>query len=168
VQPASRAAHWIDPNASQQRHVDHEAALADRKPCDVVAAAAHGNEKPVLTREPNGLHDIDRTGATSHKTGATIDHRVPDLARLLVFRVIRSQHLAFECSLERLQDLRRKVHCPAVHACELDRHESSPGRVVKFGVLLLVAGRHPGQCSSEGTGRPVLQSIRARGAYPST
>ncbi|MDT4830473.1 hypothetical protein FQZ97_639380 [compost metagenome] len=128
---ARRATRWIDPDTSEQRHVDHEAALADRKPCDVVAAAAHGTQKPVLAREPDGLHDIDRAGAARHQARAAIDHRVPDLARLLVGRVLRGQHLAFERGLERLQNFRRKVHGPAVHACELGRHESSPKRVMK-------------------------------------
>ena len=45
---ARRAAGRVHPHPSQQRQVDHEPTLADRKAGDVVAAAANGYEQPML------------------------------------------------------------------------------------------------------------------------
>ena len=132
---ASRAGPGIDRNVPQQRQVDHESAFTDREPCDVVAAAAHGTEKPVLTREPNGLHYIDRPGATSHQTGAAIDHGVPDLPGLVVLRIPGSHHLPLEPGLEGLQGLRGDIHNSAVEARELARHEMFHSVVCTPGIL---------------------------------
>ena len=112
----------IDPHPAQQRHVDHQAAFAHRQPRDVVATATHGVQNPVLAREANGLHHVGRAGAARNQSGAAIDHRVPDLACVLVSRVVRSEQLALERRFERLQRVCSDAQCPAVESCELDRH----------------------------------------------
>jgi hypothetical protein len=112
----------IDPHPAQQRHVDHQAAFADRQPGDVVAATAHRAEQAVLPGEAHGLHHVGGAGAARDQTRAAIDHRVPDLAHLLVARVGRGEHRALERRLERLQGLCSDVCRRAVEACELDRH----------------------------------------------
>ena len=145
---ARRAAHRVDPNASQQRHVDHEAALADRKPGDVVAAAAHGTEKPVLTREPNGLHDIDRAGAASHqRRGADRSSRSRSCATPRTAGSSAVSTWPLNPALNDCRGLRREVHCPTVHSSELDRHRSYPPTGRSSPVRPVDLGFHGVSCS---------------------
>src|SRR6516165_3064322 len=61
-----------------QREVDEEAAVADRVTGDVVAAAAHSEEKLRVPRELDRIDDIGRALAAGDNCRAAVDHRVPD------------------------------------------------------------------------------------------
>jgi hypothetical protein len=82
----------IDDDAPHERQVDHQAALAHREPRDVVTAAAHGEQQLVLTCKADGLHHIRHAGTARDQRGATVDHRVPDRASLIVLGVGRTEH----------------------------------------------------------------------------
>ena len=120
---ASRTAKGIHPHASEQRHVDHHAGLAYRKAGYVVSTPANGHEKLVLVCKTYRIDHVDSPRAANDQTGPTVDHRIPDLAQVIVFRVFGSQNWASEYGLERLKNLLRDVHGPAVQSCKLDCHD---------------------------------------------
>mgnify|MGYP003500245939 CR=1 FL=1 len=83
-------------------------------------------KQAVLAREAHRLHHVGRAGAARDQCGPAVDHRVPDLARLVVERVVRAEHGALEGRLESLQCVCRQLHRLAVQACKLDRHVVLP------------------------------------------
>ena len=52
-----------------------------------MAAASHGDEKIVLTRQTDGGTDVGGAGAARDEPGMTIDRTVPDRAGGVVLRV---------------------------------------------------------------------------------
>jgi len=108
------AANGIDPYAAQQRQVDHQTAVAHRQAGDVVAASPDGIHQAVFARELHGSHDIGGADAACDQRRSAIDHRIPDLARFVVERVVRLQQLAAEVGLESLQRVGRNLDARAV------------------------------------------------------
>ena len=99
-----RAAGGVDPHAAQQRQVDHQPAVAHRQAGDVVAAAAHGvDDAGARARSCTARTTSAVPVQRAISAGPAVDHRVPDLARLVVGRVVRREQRAAERGLEGLQ-----------------------------------------------------------------
>ena len=63
-----------------QRKIDQETTIADRVAGDVVAAAAHREQKLRVPRELDRIDDIGSAHAARDNRRAAVDHRVPDRA----------------------------------------------------------------------------------------
>ena len=92
------------------RKIDDEAIVAQRVAGDVVARAADGKLNPIVAGKVDRLDGILRSGATGDDGGTLVHHAVPDLARLLVLRVIWRDDLALESFFE-LFDVRGIRNC---------------------------------------------------------
>ena len=99
------------------RKIDDEAVVAQRVAGDVVARAADGKLDPIVAGEIDRVDGILCSGATGDDGGALVHHAVPDLARLVVLTVARSDDLALE-SLSELFDLRGMGSCHSSLLCE--------------------------------------------------
>jgi len=89
---AHRLCRRIDVHAPHPGEVDHQTAVVDRIPGDVVAASLDRQQQIVLTREVHGVDDIRGAGALHDQRGPAIDQAVPDRARLVVAFVARGEH----------------------------------------------------------------------------
>ena len=88
--PRSHVRHaTVHTHAAPARAVDHERAVADREPGDVVAAAAHRDRPAALAREPHGGDDVRGRRAAHDRRGPAVDRRVPHGPRLVVAVVAR-------------------------------------------------------------------------------
>nr|WP_287241011.1 hypothetical protein [Mesorhizobium sp.] len=83
-----------DPHAIHQRHVDHQAAVADGVARNIVASRADRNRQPLFAREIHRRLDIGRTPAARDESGTSVDHAVPDDPRRVIGWARRLQHLA--------------------------------------------------------------------------
>ena len=95
-----RARLGIDLDVLQQREVDHHAVVDSAQPGAVVAATADCQRQLPVAREGNHLRDVVRVGDARDQGGTPVDHRVVDLARLLVGGVVGADHLAGELAPE--------------------------------------------------------------------
>ena len=78
----------IDLDVLQRREVDDDAVVARSQAGAVVAAAADGQEQVVVACERDGHGDVVRTRALRDQRRPLVDHRVVDLARLVVVGVL--------------------------------------------------------------------------------
>jgi hypothetical protein len=62
------------------RQVEHQPTVAGGLAGDVVAAATHGQQQLVVSREIDGLHHVAGTGGTHDGRGVAVDHAVPQRA----------------------------------------------------------------------------------------
>ncbi len=76
------------------RQIDHQAAIADGVAGNVVAAAAHGDEKSVFPGKIHGGDDVGGADATHDQAGPPVDHGIPDAACVIVGGVAFPQHRA--------------------------------------------------------------------------
>ena len=86
----------VDVDALHAREIDHEAAVAQRAPADVVAAAAHRDEEVVLAGEPHRGDHVRQPRAARDQPGMLVDAGVPDPPRLLVLGVAGANQPAAE------------------------------------------------------------------------
>jgi hypothetical protein len=86
----------IDLDVAQQREVDHDAVVARPQPGAVVPAAADGERQVVLARESDGPGHVLGPGAARDQRRPLVDHRVVDLAGLVVVGVLRADQPALE------------------------------------------------------------------------
>ena len=78
----------VDLDVAQQREVDHDAVVARPQPGAVVPAAADREQQVVLAREPDGPGHVGGAGAARDQRRPLVDHRVVDLAGLVVVGVL--------------------------------------------------------------------------------
>jgi hypothetical protein len=83
----------VDPDAAHAREVDDHAVVDRAEPRDAVGAAADGQIEVVLTGEVDRRDDVARVRRPDHGSRPAVDHRVVDLAGVLVARVVRGEHL---------------------------------------------------------------------------
>ena len=81
----------IDPDAAHERHVEHQSALANGQPGDVVPTAFDRQLHAVLTRGIHARDDVRYAEAPCDQRRTPIDHRVPDGARLVESRIAGAQ-----------------------------------------------------------------------------
>ena len=86
----------IDVGAAHPREVDHDAVVAGREAGDAVAAAPDGDDELLLTGEAEGRDDVVGACRPHDQRGPTVDHAVPDRARLVVAGVVGAHDLARE------------------------------------------------------------------------
>ncbi len=86
----------VDPETLHLREIDDDPVVAGGPARDVVGAAAHGDRQPLGARERDGRHDVHGPAAACDHGRALVDDRVPDAARLVVFRIVGSDHGAAE------------------------------------------------------------------------
>jgi hypothetical protein len=84
----------IDPNTLHCRQIDHQPAIADRVPGDVVAAAAHRHQQPVVPGEIDRPDHVRRAAAAGDQCRPPVDHAIPDPPRVVIAGIVRSQQRA--------------------------------------------------------------------------
>ena len=99
---AHRSLCGIDPNASERREIDDEAAVTGTETRYVMPAAANCYEQIVVAREPQRLQDVRNTRALHDDRGPCIDEPVPDTARLIVLAGALDEHTAGQAPGERV------------------------------------------------------------------
>ena len=99
---ASGALRRIDGHRPHAGQVGHDAVVDRTEPRDAVAAAAHGQGEPVLTGEVDRSGDVRRIRAPDDDRGPPIDHRVVDVAGLVVTVVARRNHGAADARAQLL------------------------------------------------------------------
>src|SRR5262249_24813163 len=97
---ADRPSRGIDPDALHARQVDDQPAIADAGAGEAVGATAHRHQQGVVTGEVDSVDDIGYPGGPDDQARTAVDIRVPDLARLFVATVVRSEKLAAQGLLE--------------------------------------------------------------------
>ena len=90
----------VNAHALHQREVDDQPVVDAAEPRPVMAAAADGDRQPVVAAEIDRRNDVSGIGAARDQERALIDHRVIELARFIVFRVIASEHRPAEALRE--------------------------------------------------------------------
>ena len=86
----------VDVHLVQPAQVDHHGAIGDRVTGQAVPAALDGDPQPVLAREGDRGLDVREARALEDEGGAAVDVAVPDLARLIVARVLGRDDAALE------------------------------------------------------------------------
>ena len=79
----------IDVNPLHRGQVHHQPVVADRAAGDVVAAAADRDRQSLPAREVDRRDHVGHAGAPGDQRRPPVDHPVPDLARLVVARLVR-------------------------------------------------------------------------------
>ena len=86
----------IDFDLFERREVDHDAVVTRPQSGAVMATAADGHEQVVITGEADGLGDIVSARAPRNQRRPLVDHRVVDLACLVVVGVFGPDQPALE------------------------------------------------------------------------
>ena len=102
----------IDVNVRHAGQVDDDRVVGGAEAGDAVAAAAHGQVELVLAREVHGRDHVVGGRAAHDDARPPVDHRVEDLARLVVACVARRDHLAADALAEAVDRLGRHVRPP--------------------------------------------------------
>src|SRR5262245_7415828 len=106
---ADRPSHGIDSDALHARQVDDQPAVANAGAGKAVGATAHRHQQGVVTGEVDSVDDIGYPGGPDDQARAAVDIRVPDLARLFVATVVRSDKLAAQGLLELVDGFCREL-----------------------------------------------------------
>jgi hypothetical protein len=88
-----RARRRINLYPALRRQVDHQAAVHRPHPGAAVAGAARCDLEPELSRLAHCAHHVRRVDATGDRRRSLVDHRVVDLARVVVPRIVRADHV---------------------------------------------------------------------------
>ena len=108
----------IDLHVRHAGQVDHDRVVGGAEARDAVAAPADGQVELVLAREVHGRDHVVGRRAAHDDARPPVDHRVEDLARLVVARVARRDHLAADALAELDRSLRpRRPPYRFVRAC---------------------------------------------------
>ena len=91
-----RARLRVGSDPSHLAQIDHQPAVAGRQAGEAVAAAADGDRKVGPLREPHRGDHVGDAAAAGDQRRPAIDRAVPDLAVLVVARVLRRDELAAE------------------------------------------------------------------------
>src|SRR6185312_8389438 len=86
--------HGIHGDAVQAGEVDHEPAVGDGEPGDVVPTAAHADLQVALASHAHRVDDIGHRGAPDDHRGTTVDHRVPYRAGGVIGGIAGGEDLA--------------------------------------------------------------------------
>ena len=97
---ARRLRFGIDLNVRHAGQVDHDRVVGSAEAGDAVATPAHGEVELVLAGEAHSRDHVVGGRAADDDTGPPVDHGVEDLARLLVSRVARRDHLTADALAE--------------------------------------------------------------------
>jgi hypothetical protein len=144
----------VDLDALEPGQVDDDAAVARAEPGAVVAAAADGERQPVVAGEADGLRDVVGAGAAGDQRRTLVDHRVVDLAGVVVARVVRSDQGASESPELAARRL------AGGHQCA---HASSSESVVLRRTSTLRHARRPVMTRADALSRPHRGSAGVRG-----
>ena len=88
-----------------EAQVDDDAVVDGAEAAAVVAAAAHGEQRVVAGGEPDGRRHVVGGRAPHDQGGAPVDHRVVDLAGVVVLGVARADQVAREAGQLALGDV---------------------------------------------------------------
>ena len=94
------APHRVDMHGAHLREVDHDASVANSMAGDVMPAAPDRHGQALGSREAHGPDNIRRASASGNGGGASVDHRVPELACAVEIRVALGQHATSEIGPE--------------------------------------------------------------------
>ena len=116
----------IDSDGPHARHVEHDSAVANRVPRDVVPASPDRERQVVLLREADAGDDVTRARGADDHSGTAVDHRVPDRAcrvvSILSWEIDGATYLAPKLVQDLGRKLRLFLHQYVSHGI------SSPGR----------------------------------------
>ena len=79
----------VDADTTHRRKVDYQAVVAGAETAAVVPAAPHGQQQRMLAREVHGCDHVRDIRATRDQPRALRNHRVVDLARIVIGGVAR-------------------------------------------------------------------------------
>jgi hypothetical protein len=97
----NRARRRVDANSFQPTQIDHDAAVAAAETGAVVAAAANCEQQIAIAGESHRRNDVRHVTAACDHAGPFLDHRVVELARLLVAGIRSSNQVAAKRFCER-------------------------------------------------------------------
>jgi hypothetical protein len=69
---------------------------------DVVPAAAHRDQQPLVTRQAHGGHNILDSGAAGDQGRSPLDHPVPDGTGVVILCIVWADQLAAQAGGEAL------------------------------------------------------------------
>ena len=95
----------IDRDRAKPRHVDRHAPVGERRPGDVVAAAAHRDRRSAVSGEVDCRDDVCRVARLDDERGRMVDHRVPQERRLREAVFARAEDGAAHAAPQRLEGL---------------------------------------------------------------
>src|SRR5262249_18250194 len=75
---------WVNLHLAHRREIDHQPAVAQRLPGDVVAAPAHGDRQVVFQCKAYGQRDVGGAAAADDQPGPPVYHRIPYGPRFVV------------------------------------------------------------------------------------
>jgi hypothetical protein len=75
-----------------RREIDHQPVVDHRLAGDVVATSTRRDGEPVRLRESHGRDDVGRTATAHDQSRPMVDHRVEELPRLIVGRIVGHEH----------------------------------------------------------------------------
>jgi len=96
------AARRVDADLVHRRQIEQQAAFGDAVAGDVMATAADGEQHPLLGGEADAGADVVFVAAARDQRRTAIDAAVPDLARVVVAGIARSENAAADPARERL------------------------------------------------------------------
>ena len=76
----------IDMDAAHLRQVDHQPAIAERPPADIMPAAPHRQRTALRGGKAHARDHIRRATRAQNGPGMTLDQAVTDMARSLIIR----------------------------------------------------------------------------------
>ena len=85
---------WIDPDALHQRQVDDQTVIDAGETGRVMPASANSDRQLVLAAEIHRRHDIGHISAFGDEKRPLVDHRVVELSRVIVVRMLAPNHRA--------------------------------------------------------------------------
>jgi hypothetical protein len=98
---ANRARRRVDADSFQPAEIDHDPAVAAAETGAVVTAAANCEQQIAIAREFNRRNDVRHVAATCDHVRPFLDHRVVELAGLLVAGIRSSNQVAAKRFCER-------------------------------------------------------------------
>jgi hypothetical protein len=88
------ASFWIDRNGPHLRAIDDDAIVAQGPPRKVMSSATNGERQSVRTGPPNGVNNVLDICAANERCWTFVDLPIPQLARLIIGRVLRKDEMA--------------------------------------------------------------------------
>nr|WP_244439375.1 hypothetical protein [Azospirillum baldaniorum] len=138
----------VDMDEAQGAEVDQQPPIAQGIAGDVVTAAAHGDQQPVLPREAHRLHDVRGTGAAGDQAGPAVDHGVPDRPGFVIARRLRGQQRAAQTGGKIVDGVLGKSRVPPVGGAKREiAHQAPPTSKQQFSRISGADWRNKGKVS---------------------
>ena len=84
-----RSGSWINPAISDRRQINHQSVVRNAKAGGIMASASDGNWQPAVAAEINAVDHVRDIGASRDHARLLLDHRVVNLAGVVVLGITR-------------------------------------------------------------------------------